>query len=91
MKKVTLSDFSDQKLLIALTILLAIMSGASSLIQPAYVAEQEAFLATIVILPLVAFWFELFWNGILRKIVTVKEISYGVALILTAAIAVLIG
>ncbi|MBI4136679.1 hypothetical protein HY469_01300 [Candidatus Roizmanbacteria bacterium] len=91
MKKVTLSDLADQKLLIALTLLLAIMSGASSLIEPQYVTEQEAFLATLFILPLIAFWFELFWNGILTKIVTVKEISYGVALLLTAAIAIIIG
>ncbi|MBI4130098.1 hypothetical protein HY468_02160 [Candidatus Roizmanbacteria bacterium] len=67
------------------------MSGASSLVQPQYATEQEAFLTTVVVLPLVAFWFELFWNGIVRKIVSVKEISYGVAFILTSAIIILLG
>ncbi len=84
-RKITSEDFKQNKLLIAVTIILAFLAYISKLIPPQNYNVGSMFLLFAIEFPLTAWWLMAFWNRILSKIVNVPTISYGVAVILTAA------
>lgn len=95
MKKITMDDFKENKLLILITFILTIFVSWTIFLEPTYYKEGEAAIIAIIVMPIVlllfSFWMQAFWNRILRKIVDVREISYGVAFLLLMALLILLG
>lgn len=86
MKKITLDDFKKNTVLIIITIVLAYFGTISQFFPPKNVTLTEAVISSLIIIPLIALWFMAFWNRILTKIFSFKEISYGVAFVLISGL-----
>lgn len=95
MEKITMDSFKNNKVLIFITFLLAFFSLWFDQLAPTYVKEGEAFVWTIIefvlVVPLVSIWFQMVWNRILVKIFPFKQISYGVAILLSVVLYVAFG
>ena len=89
MEKLSLSDFKNHKGLITVTILLAFFAAVSAVTEPKYYSPGVAVVSTLIGWPLIAWWFMAFWNRILTKIFKLKEVSYGMAFFLVAAVTLL--
>lgn len=90
-----MDKFKKHKILIVVTFLLVILGMWLQGLKPTYYAEGEtlliAIVATIIGIPLYAWWVKAVWNTILVELFPFKKISYGVSIILTAIMTVLIG
>lgn len=88
MSKLSLSDFKQHKALIVVTILLGVeyTFGSFYITEFSEYTELEAFVASLIILPIEAWWLYAFWNAFLTKICKAPEISFGLAFFLTAAL-----
>lgn len=91
MEKITLKEFKKNKVFIVLTLAGAVFVSASTLIEPAYPGFLAGLIITIIVFPFVAWWFQHFWNEILVRITNIKKISYGVAVLITAALTWIVG
>lgn len=86
MGKVSMDNFRNNTGLIIITILLAFLVTVGEMRKPEYLSGGGAIIAALVGWPLLAWWFMAFWNRILTKIFKLREISYGVAFVLTGAV-----
>ena len=91
MDKLSLKDFKDNKTFIGLTVFFAIVFSATHALEPVYTGFPTGIVVSIIVFPLVAWWFMHFWNTIVTKIIKTKHISYGVAFLLTAALTWIVG
>lgn len=95
MEKVTMDSFKNNKVLIGITFLLGFIFASSEFLQPVYYKEGEAFIITVVlfilIIPLLSIWFQMVWNRILAKVFPLKQISYGVAILLSVVLYTVFG
>ena len=82
--------FKENKGLIVITVIFGVLAGSSTVISPTYYSSSVALGLTILFLPLEVWWFWAFWNRILTKIFSLKQISFGLALLLWAGLTLII-
>jgi len=89
MNKNSSDVFKGNAILVIVTFLLAFVVALAESMEPTYISGSETVATFIIFMPLISWWFMAFWNRILTRLFQLKNISYGVALVLTAAVAVL--
>jgi hypothetical protein len=91
MEKIDMQLFKENRGFITLTFILYIIICSGTLLKPSYVDNLFiAMFVSITGLFVMAWWFSAFWNKILTKIFNFRPLSFGVALLLSAAIMLLI-